>query len=151
LGIANARHRGFVAVVGPSLGLIACTPSDAITEGVVAQAERLLGLRFDDSKRRLMLEDLIEARRNCRAMRSLPLPNHAPPALWFDDSLYLTNVTGHPCIAVPSGFAEGRPTSITFCGRLFGEAEVLAVAKRYQDATGHHRQHPPLPGDPATR
>jgi hypothetical protein len=29
-------------------------------------------------------------------------------------------------------------------GKLFGEAELLAVAKRYQDATGFHLLHPEL-------
>jgi len=28
-------------------------------------------------------------------------------------------------------------------GKLFGEAELLAVAKAYQDATGFHLKHPP--------
>ena len=34
------------------------------------------------------------------------------------------------------------PTSICFIGKLFGEAELLAVAKRYQDATPFHGKHP---------
>jgi Asp-tRNA(Asn)/Glu-tRNA(Gln) amidotransferase A subunit family amidase len=57
----------------------------------------------------------------------------------------LTNLTGHPCVAVPSGFGKsGLPTSIAFCGRAFGEADILAVAGRYQEATGHHRKTPPM-------
>jgi len=61
------------------------------------------------------------------------------------DNLLLTNLTGHPCVVVPCGFtSEGTPTSITFTGRLFGEAELLAVAKKYQDATGFHLKHPTL-------
>jgi Asp-tRNA(Asn)/Glu-tRNA(Gln) amidotransferase A subunit family amidase len=60
-------------------------------------------------------------------------------------NLLLTNLTGHPCVVVPNGFREGRPLSITFCGRLYDEATVLAVAKKFQDATGFHKQHPKLP------
>jgi Asp-tRNA(Asn)/Glu-tRNA(Gln) amidotransferase A subunit family amidase len=60
-------------------------------------------------------------------------------------NLLLTNLTGHPCVVLPNGFDEkGSPTSITFMGRLFGEAELLAVAKAYQDATDFHLKHPPL-------
>ena len=60
-------------------------------------------------------------------------------------SLLLANLTGHPTVVVPNGFStNGTPRSICFLGRLFGEAEMLAVAKRYQDATEHHRKHPPL-------
>ena len=59
------------------------------------------------------------------------------------DNLLLTNLTGHPCVVLPNGFdAEGSPVSITFIGRLFDEGRLLAVAKRYQEATDFHRQHP---------
>ena len=55
------------------------------------------------------------------------------------------NLTGHPSVVVPTGFSQaGTPTSICFIGKLFGEAEMLAVAKKYQDATDFHRRHPPL-------
>ncbi len=61
------------------------------------------------------------------------------------DHLLLTNLTGHPAVTLPNGFrADGTPTSITFTGRLFGEDTLLAVAKAYQDATGHHLRRPPL-------
>jgi Asp-tRNA(Asn)/Glu-tRNA(Gln) amidotransferase A subunit family amidase len=57
----------------------------------------------------------------------------------------LTNLSGHPCLVLPNGFsAEGTPTSICFIGRLFGEAELLAVARTYQQATDFHQQYPPL-------
>jgi len=59
------------------------------------------------------------------------------------NSLLLTNLTGHPCIVVPSGFTEsGHPVSITFTGGLFDEGTLLSVAKRFQDATHHHKKHP---------
>jgi Asp-tRNA(Asn)/Glu-tRNA(Gln) amidotransferase A subunit family amidase len=62
-------------------------------------------------------------------------------------NLLLTNLTGYPCVALPNGFTEkGAPTSITFMGNLFTEAETLAVAKAYQDATGFHLRHPALDG-----
>jgi len=55
----------------------------------------------------------------------------------------ITNLTGHPAVIVPHGFDEkGHPTSLTFVGRAFGEAEMLAVAKAYQDATDWHTRHP---------
>jgi len=58
-------------------------------------------------------------------------------------NLLLTNLTGHPAVVLPNGFRDdGTPTSITFTGRLFGEAELVAVAGAYQDATDFHRRHP---------
>jgi Asp-tRNA(Asn)/Glu-tRNA(Gln) amidotransferase A subunit family amidase len=62
-----------------------------------------------------------------------------------DENLRLTNVTGHPCVVLPDGFSrKGMPTSICFVEKLFGEAQMLAVAKAYQDATGFQLRHPPL-------
>lgn len=61
------------------------------------------------------------------------------------DNLLLTNLTGHPSVGVPNGFSQaGTPTSISFVGKLFGEANLLAVAKAYQDATSFHHQHPDM-------
>jgi Asp-tRNA(Asn)/Glu-tRNA(Gln) amidotransferase A subunit family amidase len=59
-------------------------------------------------------------------------------------NLALTNLSGHPAIAVPNGFVdEDSPHSITFVGRLLDEATLLDVARAYQEATGFHRRHPP--------
>ena len=60
----------------------------------------------------------------------------------------LTNLTGHPCVVLPNGFTEkGTPSSMTFVGKLYAEAEILALAKRYQDATDFHLKHPVLRGN----
>ncbi|HWX19448.1 MAG TPA: amidase [Candidatus Binatia bacterium] len=60
-------------------------------------------------------------------------------------SLLLSNLTGHPCVVLPNGFSKaGTPMSVCFIGRLFGEGELLAAAKHYQDATEFHRKHPKL-------
>jgi Asp-tRNA(Asn)/Glu-tRNA(Gln) amidotransferase A subunit family amidase len=62
---------------------------------------------------------------------------------WKGNTLLLTNMTGHPCVVVPNGFdEESHPTSITFIGDLFREGQVMALAKRYQDATNFHEKHP---------
>jgi len=58
-------------------------------------------------------------------------------------NLWLTNLTGHPAVVVPNGFARsGKPTGISFIGNLYGEGKLLALAKAYQDATEFHRKHP---------
>jgi Asp-tRNA(Asn)/Glu-tRNA(Gln) amidotransferase A subunit family amidase len=62
-----------------------------------------------------------------------------------DPQVVITNLTGHPAIIVPNGFREkGTPVSLTFLGRLYGEAKMLAVARAYQEATGFHLQYPKL-------
>ncbi|MGH7576320.1 MAG: amidase, partial [Longimicrobiales bacterium] len=60
------------------------------------------------------------------------------------NALLLTNLTGHPCVVLPNGFRpDGTPVSISFIGKLYGEAEALALAKAYQDATEFHTRVPP--------
>ena len=63
---------------------------------------------------------------------------------WGGRSLNITNHTGHPCVVIPNGFRNGRPTSLTFTGKLFEEGKILSLAKVYQEATEHHKQHPQL-------
>src|SRR2546427_5218587 len=63
----------------------------------------------------------------------------------MSEHFQIANLCGYPAVAVPHGFtADGKPTSITFLGRLYNEAQILAVAKAYQDATGWHLKHPAL-------
>ncbi|MBX6332445.1 MAG: amidase [Gemmatimonadaceae bacterium] len=57
--------------------------------------------------------------------------------------LVTTNLTGHPAVIVPNGFRDdGTPVSLTFLGKLYGEAPMLALAHAYQQATNFHRAHP---------
>jgi Asp-tRNA(Asn)/Glu-tRNA(Gln) amidotransferase A subunit family amidase len=78
--------------------------------------------------------------------------------------LVVTNLTGHPAVILPNGFrgddapkppaedngeddnvgGPGTPVSLTFLGNLYRDAELLAFARAYQDATGFHRKHPNL-------
>lgn len=65
----------------------------------------------------------------------------------FSTQLLVTNLTGHPALILPSGFREkdGTPVSLTFLGNLFGEAQLLAVARAWEQATEFHQRHPKLP------
>jgi len=59
--------------------------------------------------------------------------------------LLTTNLTGHPCLVVPNGFnKEGSPTSVSFLGKLYGEAALVAFAKAYQEASDWDEKNPPL-------
>ena len=64
------------------------------------------------------------------------------------DNLLMTNLTGHPQVVLPNGFraGDGTPTSITFTGTLFGETDILALARAYQEATDFHRRRPQMDG-----
>lgn len=59
------------------------------------------------------------------------------------DQLAITNLTGHPSVTLPVGYkSDGTPGSISFIGQLYGEAQLLAFAKAFQDATPYNKQHP---------
>jgi Asp-tRNA(Asn)/Glu-tRNA(Gln) amidotransferase A subunit family amidase len=61
------------------------------------------------------------------------------------NNLLLTNLTGHPAVVLPNGFDDkGSPTSISFIGGLYKEAETLRVALAYEQATDFHNKHPEL-------
>jgi Asp-tRNA(Asn)/Glu-tRNA(Gln) amidotransferase A subunit family amidase len=69
------------------------------------------------------------------AFRRSPMQRHSNMA----------NLACYPALAIPNGFYEnGSPASVTFMARPFGEAELIAVAKAYQDAAGFHLKHPVL-------
>src|SRR5690606_37915947 len=69
-------------------------------------------------------------------------------------TLAITNLTGHPCVCAPNAFhpVEGQgsasrrrsPGSITFVGNVYRDAETLALAHAYQQATTFHRQRPSI-------
>ena len=65
--------------------------------------------------------------------------------LFIGSSLGVTNMTGHPEISLPSGFdSKGQPASLRFTGRLFGEEDMLLLARAFQNKTGHHFKRPKL-------
>lgn len=53
------------------------------------------------------------------------------------------NFTGFPVISIPCGFTrEGLPIGMALHGRAWGEAQLLKIAYRYEQATGWHLRHP---------
>jgi Asp-tRNA(Asn)/Glu-tRNA(Gln) amidotransferase A subunit family amidase len=67
----------------------------------------------------------------------------APPASPTQRHFTLANSACYPAINVPNGFAStGQPTNVVLYARPFGEMEMLALAKAYQDAAGFHLKKP---------
>ena len=76
--------------------------------------------------------------------RAAQLPQALPPSA-IRDHFQVANVCGYPAVSVPNGFtADGKPTSVTFLGRLYNEAQILALAKAYQDQAGFIKTQPKL-------
>jgi Asp-tRNA(Asn)/Glu-tRNA(Gln) amidotransferase A subunit family amidase len=82
---------------------------------------------------------------NPRAPEGAPPPVPPLPQNLTQQHSQMANLACYPGLALPNGFAaNGTPTSINFMARPFGEAALLALAKRYQDATDFHLKQPPL-------
>jgi len=63
----------------------------------------------------------------------------------FGIQLTMTNLTGHPCIALPNGsYANGDNGSITLIGNHFDEASILRFARFVQEITPYEEEEPPL-------
>jgi len=59
-------------------------------------------------------------------------------------SLGLTNLTGHPAIALRAGFLEETPIDFMITGRLYDESTLLRVALAHEQATAFHARTPVL-------
>jgi len=57
--------------------------------------------------------------------------------------LVITNLTGHPVIALPTGLDDEKlPTSLTLVGNLYDEGKILLLAQRFQEITDYDELHP---------
>jgi Asp-tRNA(Asn)/Glu-tRNA(Gln) amidotransferase A subunit family amidase len=56
----------------------------------------------------------------------------------------LTNLTGHPAVALKAGFIDNRPVELMVTGRLYDEATMLRVALAFERGTDWHNKNPAL-------
>jgi len=59
-------------------------------------------------------------------------------------TLGVTNLTGHPAVALKAGFIDNRPVELMVTGRLYDEATMLRVALAYERGTDWHLKNPTL-------
>lgn len=59
-------------------------------------------------------------------------------------SLGLTNLTGHPALALKAGFVDDAPIVLMITGRLYDEATLLGAALAFERATKWHTMNPTL-------
>jgi amidase len=65
---------------------------------------------------------------------------------WMRTCWYVTMMS-NPAISVPAGFsATGLPVGLQIVGRHRDEMSVLQLAHAFEQATGHGRRAPALPG-----
>jgi len=115
-----------------------------VTARQYVQAQRL---------RRILARRVDTLLERCDALLTAIIPGPAPVLENTDVNPWrnpqplasVFNVTGHPCVAQPCGFAaNGLPLSLQFVGRAFDEAMVLRVGHAYEHAAGWTAKRPAL-------
>ncbi|MEE4143192.1 MAG: Asp-tRNA(Asn)/Glu-tRNA(Gln) amidotransferase subunit GatA [Halieaceae bacterium] len=103
--------------------------------------------------RRLIKQDFIDCFEQVDVIAGPTTPGPAfalgaksddPLAMYLEDIYTLAvNLAGLPGMSVPAGLVGGKPVGLQLIGRHFGEARLLNVAHRLQQATDWHLQRPP--------
>ena len=79
----------------------------------------------------------------CALTTALPLKLFENGAVWTPMRTIGFNVSGHPVLALPIGFADGLPMGMQIVGRHHGEAVICQLGDAFEQATDHALQHPP--------
>lgn len=67
---------------------------------------------------------------------------HGKP-VWTPMRTLPFNVTGHPALALPIGFADGLPIGMQIIGPAAGEALICRIGAAFERATDHSARRPP--------
>ncbi len=105
--------------------------------------------------RTLIRQDFLDAYREVDAILTPTSPTPAfkkgekaadPLAMYLSDIYTIgVNLAGLPGVSVPCGFSKtGLPIGLQIIGRPFAEAELLAIARTYEQGHGWHQKHPKL-------
>ncbi len=113
-----------------------------VTAADLQQASRLRRELCEAVSRKLLTYDaLITANALGTAPAFADIDPNNPPN--FPIQTMAFNVTGHPVLAIPTGFsASGLPLSMQIVGRAFDDAKVLRIGAAYEAATGLAARRP---------
>ena len=106
--------------------------------------------------RRLIKQDFIDCFEQVDVIAGPTTPGPAfalgaksddPVAMYLEDIYTLAvNLAGLPGMSIPAGMVGGKPVGLQLIGQHFGEARLLNVGHRFQQATDWHTRRP---ADPA--
>ncbi len=108
------------------------------------QARRLIKNDFMDAFERV---DIIAGPTTPGPAFGLGAKSDDPIAMYLEDVYTLAvNLAGLPGMSVPAGFVDSKPVGLQLIGPHFGEAQLLNVAHRFQQATDWHTRSPQAGG-----
>jgi len=105
--------------------------------------------------RSLIRDEFMRVFQDCDALLSPTTPTAAfkigeksadPLSMYLSDIYTIgVNLAGLPGISIPCGFTAGKlPIGLQLIGQPFREADLLAIAHRYEQAHDWHKRHPDL-------
>jgi Asp-tRNA(Asn)/Glu-tRNA(Gln) amidotransferase A subunit family amidase len=81
----------------------------------------------------------------CTLTPALPVSAFADKSAWTPMRTIGFNLSGHPVLALPMGFADGLPMGMQIVGPHYGEARICQFGDAFEHATDHSAQRPPQP------
>jgi aspartyl-tRNA(Asn)/glutamyl-tRNA(Gln) amidotransferase subunit A len=140
----KSRAEGFGAEVKRRILIGTYVLSHGYYDAYYLQAQKI---------RHLIAHDFTEAFKNCDVIMGPTAPSvafrfgekSADPVQMYLSDIYTiaVNLAGLPGMSIPCGFgAAGMPVGLQLIGPWFGEAKMLNVAHRYQQATDWHTRMP---------
>jgi aspartyl-tRNA(Asn)/glutamyl-tRNA(Gln) amidotransferase subunit A len=145
---AKTRAEGFGAEVKRRILIGAYVLSHGYYDAYYLKAQKI---------RRLIAADFQEAFKTCDVIMGPTAPSvafafgakSADPVQMYLSDIYTiaVNLAGLPGMSIPCGFDQGLPVGLQLISPWFGEAQMLNVAHRYQQATDWHELMPPAVAD----
>jgi Asp-tRNA(Asn)/Glu-tRNA(Gln) amidotransferase A subunit family amidase len=119
-----------------------------LASGALLTDEELTEARRAGAIFRQRLDDEIFARFDalvtvCALTTALPVKLFENGAVWTPMRTIGFNLSGHPALALPIGFADGLPMGMQIIGRHHGEAVICQLGDAFESATDHALQRPP--------
>jgi aspartyl-tRNA(Asn)/glutamyl-tRNA(Gln) amidotransferase subunit A len=140
---AKSRAEGFGAEVKRRILIGTYVLSHGYYDAYYLKAQKI---------RRLIAADFQQAFEQCDVILGPTAPSVAfrfgekgddPVQMYLSDIYTIAvNLAGLPGMSIPCGFDKNLPVGLQLIGPWFGEAKMLNVAHRYQQATDWHRRMP---------
>ena len=141
----RTRAEGFGAEVKRRILVGTYVLSHGYYDAYYLKAQKVRRLIADDFRRAYQACDVIAGPTAPTAAFALGAKSDDPVQMYLNDIFTIAaNLTGAPGMSIPCGFTRGGlPVGLQLQAPYFGEARLVDVAHRFQQATDWHRRMPP--------
>ncbi len=141
----KSRAEGFGAEVKRRILVGTYVLSHGYYDAYYLKAQQVRRLIADDFRRALGACDVIAGPTSPTPAFRLGDKSDDPVQMYLNDIFTVAaNLAGLPAMSIPCGFTRGGlPVGLQLHADHFGEARLLEVAHRYQQATDWHLRAPP--------